>query len=579
MRLCPPLLLAALACALASAQSTSYYSVPPVDSPVLAARGQWPVGVRTLDLVHAAQPDILRFDAASGKAPLADRTLKVEVWYPAVIPAGQREHTVYESSMPHSPQPGVPESFQIAGKALRDAPPIAGQAFPLVVVSHGYPGSRTFLTYLTENLASKGYVVAAIDHTDSVWGRELAFSSTLLNRANDQTFTIEELSTRALGPADFLHGLLDPARVAVIGYSMGGYGALATAGAGYSKQGAGVRTVPGGYLEPWTAESPAYRARHRENLKAMVAIAPWGAQPPQNNWDAQGLSGIRVPSLFIAGDQDDVSGFEAGTKKIYENAVNSDRYLLVYQNARHNVGGNPTPPEAMGTFAIRGFFEEPVWRKERIGAINQHMITAFLDLYVKGDESRRAYLDGASADGAWKGFQRRWSLGLELHHRAAGQAAPPATPDWGPLQPLLGAWTGEGGGQPGQGAGAFSFAPDLQGTILVRKNFAEYPAANGKPSSRHDDLMIVYRDEATHALRATYYDNEGHTIAYGVTAAGAGVVFLSEGPPAMPRFRMTYTPAPPDKLAIKFEIAPPGKEFATYIEASARRDATRAVVR
>jgi hypothetical protein len=34
------------------------------------------------------------------------------------------------------------------------------------------------MTYLTENLASKGYVVAAIDHTDSVFGAQAAFVST-----------------------------------------------------------------------------------------------------------------------------------------------------------------------------------------------------------------------------------------------------------------------------------------------------------------------------------------------------------------------------------------------------------------
>src|SRR4029078_74904 len=102
--------------------------------------------------------------------------------------------------------------FQVLGKALRDAvpaTPAAGERFPLVVVLHGYPGSRTFLSYLTENLASKGYVVAAIDHTDSVFGEVKGFASTLLNRSNDQLFTID-----ALG--DF-GGVVDPSRVAILG--------------------------------------------------------------------------------------------------------------------------------------------------------------------------------------------------------------------------------------------------------------------------------------------------------------------------------------------------------------------------
>jgi len=48
--------------------------------------------------------------------------------------------------------------------------------------------------------------------------------------------------------------------------------------------------------------------------------------------------------------------------------------------------------------------QDPVWRAERVNAINAHFITAFLDRYVKGDESRAAYLNvpvARSADGAW----------------------------------------------------------------------------------------------------------------------------------------------------------------------------------
>jgi hypothetical protein len=62
------------------------FSVPPSDAPELAARGTFSVGVRTLEIKHAAQPDILNFDKATGKAPLYDRPLTVEIWYPAIIP-------------------------------------------------------------------------------------------------------------------------------------------------------------------------------------------------------------------------------------------------------------------------------------------------------------------------------------------------------------------------------------------------------------------------------------------------------------------------------------------------------------
>jgi predicted dienelactone hydrolase len=418
----------------------AFYSVPPADAPVLARRGGNAVGVRTIDLRNPGQPDILNFDKANGKAPLYDRPLKIEIWYPAILPNGAVERTDYEMRLPGATatkDPGVsPQTVSIPGMALRDAPPAAGTLYPLVIVSHGYPGSRYFLSYLSENLASKGYVVAAIDHTDSVFGAEKGFPSTLLNRANDQLFTIGAILDLAASPGHFLNGIVDPARVGIVGYSMGGYGALASAGAGYSAKSMGHGLVPGGYFQAWEAGSPQLQARLRKEVKAVVAIAPWGAQPPYNAWDADGLAGIRLPLLVIAGDQDDVSDFQGGIKPAFEKAIHSDRCLLVYQNARHNVGGNPPPHEIPLSFATYEFFDEPVWRKERTMAINQHFITAFLDLNLKGDESKRSYLHvsptlsndgkwplapGESAgakvsDGAnfWKGFQRRWALGMSM---------------------------------------------------------------------------------------------------------------------------------------------------------------------
>ncbi len=430
--------------------SQQFFSVPQADAPELARRGSYPVGVRTLEIVHQNQIDILRFDKQTGKAPVTDRTLKIEIWYPAVIPPGQQESTTYSSAMPHS-APDANATFEIAGKALRDAPPLPGTRCPLVVVSHGYPGSRTFLTYLTENLASKGYVVAAIDHTDSVFGAVRGFSSTLLNRSSDQLFTIEALGRLASDPANFLHSLLDASNAAIVGYSMGGYGALTSAGAGLAKVGPVAKFVPGNYLDDWSAGSPKFQALDRRSIKAVVAIAPWGEQPPYSAWDARSLAAIHVPSLFIAGDHDDVADYAHGVKPAFEQAVNSDRYLLVYQAARHNTGGNPPPPGLALDFNQLQAFDEPVWRKDRITAINQHFITAFLDLHLKGDTSRRTYLDvrvpesnnavwkvpegvsdngsfstgqDAAGDPFWKGFQRRWALGLELHHYTAGQAVP-----------------------------------------------------------------------------------------------------------------------------------------------------------
>jgi predicted dienelactone hydrolase len=56
----------------------------------------------------------------------------------------------------------------LSGRAARDAAPAEGE-FPLVIISHGYPGNRFLLSHLGENLASKGYVTVSIDHPDSTY--------------------------------------------------------------------------------------------------------------------------------------------------------------------------------------------------------------------------------------------------------------------------------------------------------------------------------------------------------------------------------------------------------------------------
>jgi hypothetical protein len=137
----------------------------------------------------------------------------------------------------------------------------------------------------------------------------------------------------------------------------------------------------------------------------------------------------------------------------------------------------------------------------------------------------------------------------------------------------MGEWVGEGTGMPGEGAGGFSFAYDLQNTVLVRKNFADYPATKDRPAFRHEDLMIVYQEGGK--TRATYFDNEQHVINYSVSVSvdSSSIVFVSDASASSPRFRLTNKKSGTDKIAITFEIAPPGKPeaFTRYIEAKARR--------
>ena len=121
------------------------------DAPELAPRGEYKIGVRTLGFVNRNQVDVLK--SKGGIDPTYDRQLKVEVWYPANVAAEVNDIVIYDQVMGTSNDPKRPLiPFTFLGRAVRDAAPKTTHgAFPLLIVSHGYLGSRLLLTYLTEN--------------------------------------------------------------------------------------------------------------------------------------------------------------------------------------------------------------------------------------------------------------------------------------------------------------------------------------------------------------------------------------------------------------------------------------------
>jgi len=95
-------------------------------------------------------------------------------------------------------------------------------------------------------------------------------------------------------------------------------------------------------------------------------------------------------------------------------------------------------------------------------------------------------------------------------------------PKWDQLQFMIGKWKAD--------TGNFSFQPELDGKVLVRRNF------NNTPGQKHEDLMIVYLESTPKAI---YFDSEGHTIRYNISFPSKNAaVFDSEGPG--PKYRLSY---------------------------------------
>ncbi len=407
------------------------------DAPELATPGDLPVGVRTITVTNKNQIDILNVDDDKD-LPRYDRSLTLEVWYPAADGTGNGG-TYSDVQL----RDGVTK-VELNGLAVRDADPLKAETpFPLVMISHGYPGNRFLLSYLGENLATKGYVVVSIDHTESTYDNRAAFGSTLVNRPLDQRFVLDEIDRLSKDNSSFLSGIVDADDTGLIGYSMGGYGAVISAGGGVTEKSTEYSWgAPNGTLKMHLAGSDTHEALIDPRIKAVVAFAPWGMNT--GFWDAEGLKGVRKPIFFIAGSDDDVSGYENGTKAIFEASVNTRRYLLTFEYANHNAGAPMPPPTESWQpsenldFIPFDHYADPVWDNVRMNNISQHFITAFLGQYLKGDNEMAAYLDlvehsrdavhALNEDGTpkpehnyWKGFPARTAKGLSLMRKANGE--------------------------------------------------------------------------------------------------------------------------------------------------------------
>ncbi|WP_232476106.1 alpha/beta hydrolase family protein [Flavisphingomonas formosensis] len=405
---------------------------PPVDAPALAALGPLPIGVADVEFVQLEQ-----MDPANGRdrPELADRHVTMKVWYPAGK-AGRG--TVYHAAMTGEAGADVP--FTVPGIATPAAPAAKG-SFPLIILAHGYGNVPEALSWLGENLATKGYVVVAPSFRDPPINIRTtqAMSGPIARRPLDIVFITAEAQRRArAGQGPFADA--DPTRTALIGYSMGGYGVLTAAGAPLDP---GLAQTTRGALTPYVAGGDRQGEIRIADLKAVVAISPPSDVRGIKTWAAPGVGAIHVPTFFIVGSQDHTVGYDPGVRTLFETETHAPRYLLTFREAGHSIALIGAPPEMRGNFWNEDWFEDPVWRKDRLLPIQQHFITAFLDRYVKGDTAKAAYIDGLVPDASagkwadapggryagfspgaptstiWKGFQPSRTAGLSLEFKPA----------------------------------------------------------------------------------------------------------------------------------------------------------------
>ncbi|MEJ3750722.1 alpha/beta hydrolase [Actinomycetes bacterium KLBMP 9797] len=209
---------------------------------LLRPTGAHPVGATTLHLTDTTRPD-------PWMPGVGARELMVTVWYPTHARHGTRTQymTPEESGLQLAARgmTDLPADVfsTVRTHAYVDARP-AGRAhsLPLVVLSPGHTQPRSTLSGLAEDLASHGYVVAAIDHTYETYavtfpdGRiatcgVCAFDHEPTFRARQHQSRAADVSLvidRLTGPNPAWRGsrLIDASRIGMSGHSAGGASAI-----------------------------------------------------------------------------------------------------------------------------------------------------------------------------------------------------------------------------------------------------------------------------------------------------------------------------------------------------------------
>jgi len=261
------------------------------------------------------------------------RPLTTAIWYPAAATA-PRSEIIFG---------GPPEKEFFTPVTVAPEAEISGRTrkYPLVLLSHGTGGAAIQMMWLGYYLASRGYIVAAVNHHGNTAAEpQRAPQGFLLywERAKDLTSVLDKLLADPMfGPR------IDRNRIGAAGFSLGGYTVIAVAGGVFSSQQferfcrspqrdftcepqPEFPDAPG-LFEELKRSDPVVQdsLRHAgdsyrdKRIKRVFAISP----ALGSGFTALGLSKIKIPVCIVIGHAD----------KITPLATNAQRYANLIRGA------------------------------------------------------------------------------------------------------------------------------------------------------------------------------------------------------------------------------------------------------
>lgn len=363
----------ALACGAEDAAVTK--AAPGVSPP--EAPGPYGIGVTSLE-------------AESG-----GRTLPIEVWYPAKAGGDVAEYVL---------QAGALELARLASpmSALRDAPLDArGGPYPVVVFSHGNGGVRIQSVYLTEWLASHGFVVAAPDHVGNTFaemlnpGLAIPAGEMARLRPEDVSKTLDALLAASDDADSLLHGVADASRVGVAGHSFGGFTTLRVVGATIDSDAVLADCAQNGGLICNGWDGGTMPASQRDpRFTVALAQAPGGAQAMFAG-GRDGFADVAARTMIQGGTLDELTPYAEEHVKPYQ-SLPSPAWFLGVEGAGHFTFSDMCRLIDLVGLSVTEFedgcgAQNLAWQEAH--AVIQRASTAFLQVELAGQDDFASELE------------------------------------------------------------------------------------------------------------------------------------------------------------------------------------------
>ena len=209
-------------------------AAPSPNARVPRPTGQFHVGTRTMALTDPA-----RRDPQQTKQP---RSLVIQFWYPTAARTGRPAAYLSPAvarfiAKSNGVAPALLQGVKLDATA-NAAPSHRRGGWPVVLFSPGFGVERGLYASLTEDLASHGYVVVAIDHPGDaaivefpdghvvIPTSQMDIQKAFTVRVADTRFVLTELAR--LERSGVFKGRLDLGRIGMFGHSLGGAAAAST---------------------------------------------------------------------------------------------------------------------------------------------------------------------------------------------------------------------------------------------------------------------------------------------------------------------------------------------------------------